>query len=346
MKLWQKILMASTAVIAVAAVVLCTLLVLRQRRMQAANAAAMDAANATLQQVQTERDDYRQQADAAKASDAEKQKQLDELQSKNSELEGKLKTEEEKRAAAEAEQQKLKDKNASLQQQIDLMTANKKGQGGQNTVKPSAGKVCYLTFDDGPSNVTPQVLATLKKYNVKATFFVIGNNNTETLKQIHADGHALALHCNDHTYSKVYASESAYFADLNAISKKVEDATGVKSMVVRFPGGSSNTTSRKYTPGLMTTLSKKLPEMGYAYFDWNVDSGDADGGYQSASTIASNVLNRAKGLDRICVLMHDGYGKQTTADALPAIIEGLQKQGYSFEVLTTEVTGFKHGINN
>ena len=86
--------------------------------------------------------------------------------------------------------------------------------------------------------------------------------------------------------------------------------------------------------------------MGYAYFDWNVSSGDATPGYQSASKIANNVLSQAQGANKICVLMHDGTGKQTTAQALPTIIEGLQKQGFSFAVLTPEVEGFKHGVNN
>lgn len=338
MKLWQKILMAGTAVVAAAALVVCVLLFVQQKKMQTESVAAMATVNQSLQQAQTERDTYRAQAEASAAADAEKQKQLDELKKQLEDLQKKLKS-------AEDAQKKLEDKNASLQQQIDLMAAKKKEQNA-SSVKPIAGKVCYLTFDDGPSEVTPQVLATLKKYNVKATFFVVGTGNLNYLKDIQNGGHAIALHCNNHTYSSVYASESAYLADLNAISKKVQDKTGIKSMVVRFPGGSSNTVSRNHTKGLMTKLSKLLPEMGYAYFDWNVDSGDAEGGYQSASKIASNVLNRSKGMNKICVLMHDGADKQTTAQALPAIIEGLQKQGYSFEVLTTDVTGFKHGINN
>ncbi len=338
MKTWKKVLLIVTAVIAAAALTVCGVLLVKQHKTLNETVATMASVNETLEAAQAERDSYRAEAEKSAQANADLQKQLEALEQRIKELEEKLK-------ASEQEQKKLEDKNASLQQQISLMAAKKKGQT-TTAVQTVSGKVCYLTFDDGPSNVTPQVLATLKKYNVKATFFVVGTDKLDYLKDIQADGHAIALHCNNHTYSSVYASEAAYLADLSAISQKVQDKTGIKSMVVRFPGGSSNTVSRHYTKGLMTRLSKVLPEMGYAYFDWNVSSGDAEGGYQSASKIASNVLNRSKGMDKICVLMHDGYGKKTTAQALPAIIEGLQKRGYSFEVLTTDVTGFKHGINN
>lgn len=331
MKLWQKIVMASTALIAVAALTVCGVLLVNQHNEQSKTVAAL----AQAEQAQTERDEYKAQAEGSEKAGEELQKQLDQLQKKKAELEEKLKKSEE-------ENKSLKDKNASLQQQVELMSANKTPQ----SVKPIPGKVCYLTFDDGPSEITPQVLDVLKKYNVKATFFVVGTGNLNYLQRIKNEGHAIALHCNNHTYRKVYASEAAYLADLNALSKKVQDKTGVKSMVVRFPGGSSNTVSGTYTKGLMTRLTKLLPQMGYAYFDWNVDSGDADAGSVSAAKIASNVLKRSKGINKICVLMHDGAGKQTTAKALPTIIQGLKAQGYSFEVLTTGVTGFKHKTNN
>lgn len=338
MKAWQWVLLIAAAVIAVAAIVVCGVLLGKQQKALDESVSVMATVNETLEQAKAERDSYKAAAEKSEQENTALQEKLDALEKKIKELEEKLK-------ASESEQKKLKDKNASLQQQIDLMAAKKKTQSAA-AAKPVPGKVCYLTFDDGPSKNTLKILDTLKKYKVKATFFVVGSSDLEYVDEIYEQGHALALHCNDHTYAKVYASETAYLKDLKAISKKVEDKTGVKSMVVRFPGGSSNTVSRKHTRGLMTKLSKLLPEMGYAYFDWNVDSGDADGGRQSASRITSNVLTRAKGLDKICVLMHDGADKATTAAALPAIIEGLKKQGYSFEVLTTDVTGFKHGINN
>lgn len=336
--------MAVISAVAVIAVVFCVVLSVQKNQTQTQSVAAMATAQASVEKLTAERDALQAQLEADKQADAKRDEMVEKLEKK-------LKTLERKLEKAQATEQELKDQNASLQQQIDLMSAKKTEKTEKTTSvktqvqKPVKGKVCYLTFDDGPSNVTPQVLATLKKYNVKATFFVVSTDKLEYLKDIKAGGHAIALHCNSHDYSKVYAGESAYLNDLKTISKKVEKMVGVKSMVVRFPGGSSNTVSRSYSSGLMSRLTKLLPQMGYAYFDWNVSSGDAAGGYQSPQKIAGNVLSQANA-DKICVLMHDGYGKQTTADALPAIIEGLQKKGYSFDVLTPEVSGFKHGVNN
>ena len=339
-KTWKIVL---SCVVAASLIAACVGLVVQHSRLDTVSA-QLETTGQALQQAQTEQREQNAQKEQLEQKTKDLEQQTKDLEQKLKEAENQLK-------ASQQEQNKLKKENESLQQQIALLSANKKPSGGSAVVTPSSGKVCYLTFDDGPSYVTPQVLDTLKRYNVKATFFVVGayctgDNNVKMLKRMAAEGHAIALHCNNHTYAKVYASEAAYFADLSAVSKKVEAATGMQSMVVRFPGGTSNTASRYYTKGLMTTLSKKLLAMGYAYFDWNVSSGDAAGGVQSAYTIANNVLTRAKGQNKICVLMHDGAGKRTTAQALPAIIEGLKKQGYSFAVLTPQVQGFKQKANN
>lgn len=328
MKTWQKVLMILVSVIAAAAIAACGVLVWHQYKSDVAAVAAADA----LKTAEQERDAYRAEAEKKNGEKDALQQQMDELKKQLDEL--------------KKQQENLQKENSTLKNQLALMAAKKTQSTAKPTTPPPTGdKVCYLTFDDGPSEVTLSILATLKKYNVKATFFVVGTGKMQYLSRIHADGHALALHCNNHTYAKVYASEAAYFADLAAISDKVQKVTGTKPMVVRFPGGSSNTASRAYTKGLMTTLTKKLPEMGYAYFDWNISSGDAGGAY-TAAAIRNNVLNGAKGKNSICVLMHDGGGKNATAQALPGIIEGLQKQGFTFKVLTTDVKGFKHGVNN
>lgn len=325
MKTYQKVILVAVSVIAVLALAACGLLGWQQYRQAVATAATQDA----LEQAKEEREAFREEAEQKNTENETLKSQQNDLQKQLDEL--------------KKQQEELKKENDTLKSQMALM-AKKKTQN-QKPVTPSGDKVCYLTFDDGPSEVTLSILETLKKYNVKATFFVTGAGKTAYLTNIHNDGHALALHCNSHVYAQVYKSEAAYFADLKAISDKVEKATGVKSIVVRFPGGSSNTASRTYVKGLMTTLTQKLPEMGYAYFDWNVDSNDA-GGARTAATVKNNVLNGAKGKSNICVLMHDAGDKKATAAALPGIIEGLQQQGFTFKVLTTDVTGFKHGVNN
>ncbi len=329
MKTWQKVMMIVTTVVAVLALAACGVLFWYQHTQSVEALSALTAAQEEREAFRAEAEKKNAENDTLKQQQQELQKQLDELKKQQEET--------------KKQQEQLQQENESLKSQLALMAAKKTQ--NQKPAAPTGNKVCYLTFDDGPSEVTLSVLATLKKYNVKATFFVTGAGKTAYLSNIHNEGHAVALHCNNHSYKAVYASEAAYFADLKAISDKVEKATGVKSMVVRFPGGSSNTASRAYVKGLMTTLTKKLPEMGYTYFDWNVDSCDA-GGARTAAAIKNNVLNGAKGKSNICVLMHDGGGKNATAAALPGIIEGLKAQGFTFKVLTTDVKGFKHGINN
>ena len=245
--------------------------------------------------------------------------------------------------------------SASNSSVTSSLTASSTNSNTAQMPENDGDKVCYLTFDDGPSSkVTPRILETLKKYNVKATFFVVGTGKMSVLKDIHSDGHAIGLHTDTHDYS-IYKSTSAYFKDLQNISDKVYNETGVRSSILRFPGGSSNTVSKKHCKGIMTTLTKEVQERGYAYFDWNVDSNDAnaskmvkvDGVSKTPKdTILSSVLNSAKNKDKICVLMHDISAKTTTADALPEIIEGLRAQGYRFDTLSTSAPVFHMKLNN
>ncbi len=227
------------------------------------------------------------------------------------------------------------------------------GNAGEKDFPDNDGdKVCYLTFDDGPSStVTSRILDTLEKYGVKATFFVTGDGNLSMLKEMYEAGHTIGLHANNHTYSAIYKSSEAYFNDLNTLSDKVYEKIGVRSKIIRFPGGSNNTVSKKYCTGIMTELAYKVQQQGYQYVDWNVDSLDANDNYfvgnkTPKDTIVKNILNSAKNKDKICVLMHDIAVKTTTADALPEIIEGLKEQGFRFEALTTESPVFHFKVAN
>ncbi len=209
---------------------------------------------------------------------------------------------------------------------------------------PSKGKTVYLTFDDGPSQYTPQILDVLDKYGVKATFFVKnGGSYNYVMKDIVNRGHAIGLHTYSHDYSKIYASDEAYFKDLNKISNLVNTQTGIETKIMRFPGGSSNTVSRKYSKGIMTRLSKEVTNQGYAYFDWNCSNGDADG----ANTVQKQLnycSQYPKSASTVIVLMHDT--KKTTMQALPKIIEYYQSCGMNFGVITTSTPAIHHGINN
>lgn len=207
-------------------------------------------------------------------------------------------------------------------------------------------KVVYLTFDDGPSAHTDKILDILNKYNAKATFFVTGNNqkHNDVLKRIVDQGSVVALHTYTHNYAEVYASEEAYFKDLQKISDMVKEATGVESKLIRFPGGSSNTVSKQYSPGLMTKLTKKVQEKGYQYFDWNCDSTDASGNNIPVKTLIKNATSCSA--QHINILMHDTDAKGTTVEALPDIIKHYRSQGYAFEALTVDSYPAHHSVNN
>ena len=206
------------------------------------------------------------------------------------------------------------------------------------------GKVVYLTFDDGPSIYTNDILNTLDKYNVKATFFVTCSGDINGLaKKILDKGHTLALHTCTHKYSNIYSSEDAYFNDLNEISTRVENTTGYKSKYIRFPGGSSNTVSR-FNRGIMTRLTKKVQENGYKYYDWNIDSNDAAGA--NKNQVYSNVIGALKNSNRTTnmVLMHDT--KSSTKDALDNIIKDALDIGYTFSNINDYTSEIHHGVNN
>jgi len=291
--------------------------------------------------------DAQAEADANKIQ--EQQAQIDNitgqneaLTSENNVLKEQLAAKKEAASKAIREAERKAAEAASAERTKAIIAALSLPQTQQATALPN---VCYLTFDDGPSDVTLSILNTLATYNVKATFFVKGTSKIQYLPNIAAAGHTIGLHTNSHNYNNIYSSVENYLADLQAISQKVEATTGVKSSVVRFPGGSSNTVS-KICPGIMTQLTTLLPEMGYSYFDWNVSSGDAETKKYSAAQIANFVISRSRGKQSVCVLMHDAGDKRTTAEALPAIIEGLFSLGFRFDVLTPQTFGYHQKVAN
>ena len=214
-------------------------------------------------------------------------------------------------------------------------------------IRPSQGGpgqgIIYLTFDDGPNEGTTNViLDILKEEGVQATFFVTNYGPDYLIKREFDEGHTVALHTATHNYNYVYASEANYFADLNNVSNRVERITGTKSMIIRFPGGSSNTVSKRLNQGIMTRLTSQVKERGYHYFDWNVDSNDAAGA--STNAVYSNVISTLSPTRENVVLMHDV--KTTTRDALRNIIKTAKQNGYTFKKITYDTVMVTHGVNN
>lgn len=176
----------------------------------------------------------------------------------------------------------------------------------------------YLTFDDGPSANTDRILDILNQYGVKATFFVVAKDGyTDQYRRIVEDGHTLAMHSYSHKYSEIYASLDAYKEDLTKLHDFLYELTGEDCNIVRFPGGSSNTISHVD----MWELIEYLNKTDMVYYDWNVSSGDASGGRKSIKKKKKNVLDNIDQFSNAVVLFHDASGKDSTVDALPAIIE-------------------------
>lgn len=204
--------------------------------------------------------------------------------------------------------------------------------------------VIYLTFDDGPSYVTEKILDILDKENVKATFFVINAN--KLTKRAYNSGHTIGLHSDTHNYSYIYKNSDNYFSDLNKISNKVYNVVGIRTKIIRFPGGSSNTVSRNYNKGIMTYLTKEVVNRGYIYFDWNVGSNDTGKDSNSSTNIYYNVINNLSHNKTNIVLMHDSYGHDATASALKKIISYGKENNYTFKAITEDTPLVRHIVNN
>ncbi|MED4751401.1 exo-beta-N-acetylmuramidase NamZ domain-containing protein [Brevibacillus choshinensis] len=209
---------------------------------------------------------------------------------------------------------------------------------------PATDKVAYLTFDDGPSPVTPQVLDTLKKFGVKATFFIVGRSvagHEAILKRTLAEGHAIGGHTYSHDYRIVYKSMEAFFADLERGNDMIEKAIGMRPTIFRYPGGSTNTVSHKYqdpkvynqSHPVMNAIKAEANKREYTFIDWNVTNGDARSNKYTAQGALANIKQQVKSQKEIVILMHDASTKGPTAQALPEVITFLKSKGYRFDVI-------------
>lgn len=204
------------------------------------------------------------------------------------------------------------------------------------------GKVVYLTFDDGPGKHTERLLDLLDKYGIKATFFVVNTSYLDILPDMVKRGHTVAMHTSTHDYETIYASDEAYFEDLAAIENRIIELTGSAPKILRFPGGTSNLISRD-TPGIMSRISARVKELGYRYFDWNVDSNDA-GGTKTAEGVYKNVVDYLPKYNCSVVLQHDIYGY--SVDAVERIIVWGLENGYTFLPLSENSPVCEHNPKN
>ncbi len=199
------------------------------------------------------------------------------------------------------------------------------------------GKIAYLTFDDGPSDVTPGVLDTLKKEGVKATFFVNGRTWEKDLyKRIVQEGHVLGNHTYSHDYRAIYSSVNAFVTDVEKLDQYLETLGLKPAKIYRFPGGATNNFALRAGGTVQTArISQSLAERKYTFYEWNVIGEESESSEKlvTKDQITKEVLDESRGKKIALILLHDGPGRYATAQALPGIIKGLRAQGFSFSAL-------------
>ena len=214
------------------------------------------------------------------------------------------------------------------------------GESGFLTNSNLNQKKVYLTFDDGPSDHTAQILDILKKHKVKATFFVVGKETEHDKKmyqRIVLEGHTLAMHSYSHNYDQIYANVGAFSKDLMKLQKYLYDLTDVKPYIYRFPGGSSNHCAKNIKP-YIRYVNKK----GLLYFDWNALNEDAVNFEQSPQQLNKKILKDVRRQKTSIVLMHDLHETTNTVKALDPLIKTLKKEGYQILSITKNTKPLHH----
>lgn len=261
------------------------------------------------------------------------EQRLDELDIRNQELQTLL--------------QQLQEQESTPEQTPQIQEDSSGAEASEPVAEESSGQEeihkVYLTFDDGPSIYTNDILDILDSYNVKATFFVVGKEETnaeEALQRIVDEGHTLGMHSYSHKYKELYESMDSFTQDFARIRDYIYQATGVESVCYRFPGGSSNTVSEID----MHDFIDYLDSQGVEYYDWNVSSGDGGSMKLSTDTLLENCTKDIDTRDTSIILLHDSAEKPTTVEALPDIIENILARPDTVILPITENTRPIHHI--
>ena len=261
------------------------------------------------------------------------EQRLDELDIRNQELQTLL--------------QQLQEQKSTPVQTPQIQEDSSSAEASEPVAEESSGQEeihkVYLTFDDGPSIYTNDILDILDSYNVKATFFVVGKEETnaeEALQRIVDERHTLGMHSYSHKYKELYESMDSFTQDFARIRDYIYQATGEESVCYRFPGGSSNTVSEID----MHDFIDYLDSQGVEYYDWNVSSGDGGSMKLSTDTLLENCTKDIDTRDTSIILLHDSAEKPTTVEALPDIIENILARPDTVILPITENTRPIHHI--
>lgn len=230
--------------------------------------------------------------------------------------------------ASQKEQVQAKNDNTR-----NLPVLTEKAKAEIENIYHSDSKRVFVTFDDGPSTVTPQILDTLKQENVKATFFVLGSRveaQPDMVKRMYEEGHFIANHGYSHKYTAIYQSPQTVLDEFNKCNEAVRKAIQVpeyNSHLFRFPGG---VVGGKYA-GIKSQAAELLKQNNIMYVDWNALTGDAETNNLSVELEIKRLQETISGRNSVVLLMHDAQAKTVTAEALPQIISYLREQGYEFK---------------
>lgn len=231
------------------------------------------------------------------------------------------------------QQQQEEAKQKEIEKQAKIPKLTEQGKENLKNIYHTDKKVAYLTFDDGPSNNTHQILDILKQNNIKATFFVLGSQIEvfpETTNRIYNEGHYIANHGYSHKYSEIYQSPEQVLNEFNQCNQIVAKTINVpeyNSHLFRFPGGS---VGGKYAE-LKNQAITLLEQNDILHIDWNSLTGDSEKVNPTEEYLMNNLQKTTEGKNSLVILMHDAQAKKITAETLPKVIEYLQQQGYSFE---------------
>lgn len=206
-------------------------------------------------------------------------------------------------------------------------------------------KTVYLTFDDGPSWSTEKLLEVLKKYDAKATFFVVGNRiKDDLIVRMVDEGHGVGIHSYTHIFDQIYKDEQAFFSDFQLTQQAIFERTGSYTRIFRFPGGSANTVSQR-NKGLMTRLTKIMEDMGYRYFDWNGSARDAENQPFTVMEYYSNIVGNIRAhSDYAVILQHDTNAQSVMA--VESVLKWGMENGYTFRALDLTSPVVHSKVNN
>lgn len=232
------------------------------------------------------------------------------------------------------EQEKIEKEKKEAERLARIPNLTEEGKENiKNVYHSETTKRAFLTFDDGPSTNTKDILDLLLQRNIKATFFVLGTQverMPETVKRIYEEGHYIANHGYSHVYSSIYSSPEAVLDEFNKCNQVVANAIQVpeyNSHLFRFPGG--------YYGGKYAEIKKQANEIlkqnNIAHVDWNALTGDSEKQNPTKEYLMNNLQKTTQGKNSIVILMHDSQAKKVTVETLPEVIDYLQQQGYEFE---------------